>query len=211
VIPVDRILADDPPAVTLDVDGTLLRYERGPPELLAAAFDAVGVEPIFTAEEYVARFEEFAATTDSMTELRRECFATLAAEAGREPTLGRRVANAYAAERDHSNVEPVPGARELLDALADREIPRPVVTNGPPDAQRTKLDAVGFTDRVGPLVFAGHGPPAKPAPEPFEQALRAVGIDPDSDRARRVVHVGDDADDSDGAAAAGLRAVRVDE
>lgn len=211
MIPVERVVAAEPAAVTLDVDGTLVRYERSPAEVLRAAFERVGVEPLFTAEQYVARFEEFAEVTDSMEELRRECFAALAREAGSDPAVGRSVAAAYADERDHANVECVPGAVALVDELADRGIPRAVVTNGPPEAQRTKLESVGLADRVGPKVFAGHGPPAKPDPEPFAVALRAVGIDPESAEAGRVVHVGDSPDDVAGAERAGLQAVRVDE
>lgn len=209
MIPVERVLAADPPAVTLDIDGTLVRYERTPADLLALAFDRLDREPLFTADDYRARFEEFARQTDSMAELRRACFGTLAVEAGADRTIGHEVAQVYDEERDQRNVACLPGVRELVDRLADREIPRPVVTNGTPDAQRTKLDAAGLADRVGPCVFAGHDCPPKPDPEPFERALRAVGIDPTSDRAARVVHVGDSADDADGAQAAGVRFVSV--
>lgn len=210
MIPVERIIESDPPAVTLDVDDTLVTYERSPAEVLAVAFERVGVEPIFTAAEYVSRFEEFGEDADSMEVLRRNCFAALAREADHDPTVGRRVADAYADERDHANVDPVPGAVALLDALDEHDVPRAVVTNGPPRAQRTKLAAVGLADRVGPMVFAGHGPPAKPDPEPFAHALHDIGIDPDGERAARVVHVGDSADDVRGAERAGLRAIRVD-
>lgn len=209
MIPVERILASDPPAVTLDLDDTLIQYRRSPAELLAVAFERVGCGRLFSAQQYRDRFEEFADQTDSMAELRRACFGTLAAEAGAAPAVGHDVARVYSDERDQTNVELLSGVATLLDRLADRDVPRPVVTNGTPDAQRTKLEAVGLTDRVGPVVFAGHDCPPKPDPEPFAHALRAVGIDPASDRARRVVHVGDSDDDADGAAAANLRFVRV--
>lgn len=207
VIPVDRVLASDPAVVTLDIDGTLVRYRRSPDDLIRLAFDRLDTEPLFSGPEYSARFEEFAQQTDSITELRRACFGTLAVEAGGDRETGHAVAEIYDAERDQTNVEPVPGAAELLDRLADRGIPRPVVTNGPPDSQRPKLAAVGFTDRVGPTVFAGHDCPPKPDPEPFERALRAVDLPADTDRT--VVHVGDSDDDADGAANAGVQFVGV--
>jgi HAD superfamily hydrolase (TIGR01509 family) len=192
-------------AVTLDLDDTLVSYRRSPGELLGAAFDTVGVEPLFPVEAYYDRFEEFSEQTDSMTELRRECFATLATERGHDAETGRAVAAAFADERDHGNVEWCRGAERFLDALDERAIPYAVVTNGPPDAQRQKLDAVGLSERAETVVFAGDDCPAKPDPEPVERAVEILGAD-----AARVVHVGDSASDVESAEAAGVGAVVVD-
>lgn len=193
-------------AVTLDLDDTLVSYRRSPGELLRAAFEAVGVEPLFPVEAYYDRFEEFSEQTDSMVELRRECFAALARDRGHDAETGRAVAAAFADERDHGNVEWCRGAEQFLDTLDERAIPYAVVTNGPPDAQRQKLDAVGLSERAETVVFAGHDCPAKPDPEPVERAVAALGVDFDG-----VVHIGDSESDIESAEAAGVGAVLVDD
>ncbi|UIP01042.1 HAD family hydrolase [Halobaculum sp. CBA1158] len=204
----DGAVADvltDAAAVTFDLDDTLVAYRRSPGAVLRAAFDAVGVDPAFEVDAYYDRFAEFNNRTDSMAELREACFAALCAERGRDPELGRRVARAFAAERDHANVAWRPGARDLLDALEAQGVPFAVVTNGPPDAQAEKVRAVGLADRAVDVVFAGHDAPAKPAAEPFESALSSLGVP-----ASAAVHVGDSPQsDAAAALAAGMRAVLV--
>nr|WP_115863086.1 HAD family hydrolase [Halorussus litoreus] len=187
-------------AVLFDLDDTLVEYERSPGQVLDIAFESVGVEPFFAVEEYVDRFEDHLAPDVSIAESRAACFAAIADDRGRAPDLGRRVAGEFADERDQSRVEPLPGARETLDALAaDHALG--VVTNGPPGMQSTKLEAAGLADRFETVVFAGHDAPAKPDPEPFAVALSDLGV-----RADRAVHVGDSmSSDVAGAHAAGLR------
>ena len=189
-------------AVLFDLDDTLIRYRRSSGRLLRESFDAVGVDPIFPVTAYYDRFREFADETDSVAELRRGCFAALCADRGRDPEIGRRVAEVYADERDHREVKWLPGAREALEALGDR-YRLGVVTNSPADAAQQKIDAAGVDAYAETVVFAGHHTPAKPAIEPFDRALDALAVDPD-----RAVHVGDSLrSDVAGANAAGLRSV----
>jgi len=191
-------------AVSFDLDDTLVRYERSPGELLRESFDQLGVEPVFTVGEYVARFDEFAETCDSMDELRVECFAALAAENGAGRDLGRAVARVYSDERDQSNVALVPGAARLLEDLA-REYRLAIVTNGTRDAQREKVEAVSLDRWVETVVVAGHDAAPKPDPEPFDCAVAALDATPAT-----TVHVGDSlGTDVAGAAAAGLASVWV--
>ncbi|WP_277553387.1 HAD family hydrolase [Halobaculum limi] len=192
-------------AVTFDLDDTLVSYRRSPGEVLAAAFETVGVDPLFPVEAYYERFAEFNDQTDSMADLREACFAALAAERGHDSDLGRTVARAFARERDHGNVEWCPGAREVLDTLDAADVSYAVVTNGPPDAQAAKAGAVGVDERAVTVVFAGHDTAAKPDPAPFERALSTLGV-----AAGDAVHVGDSADsDAAGALDAGMGAVLV--
>ncbi|MBB6645025.1 HAD family hydrolase [Halobellus ruber] len=189
-------------AVLFDLDDTLLRYRRSSAALLEESFEAVGVEPVFPVEAYYDQFRRFADETDSVAELRRECFAALCADRGRDPDLGRRVAAVYADERDHRDVEWVAGAHEVVDSFSER-YRLGVVTNSPADSARRKIDAAGVDDYAETVVFAGHDTPAKPAAEPFHRALDALGVDPGS-----AVHVGDSIrSDVAGANAAGLRSV----
>jgi len=172
-------------AVTFDLDDTLVRYERSPGEVLQVAFDRLGVDPLFPVEAYYDRYDEFAAMTDSMRELRAECFAALAAERGHDRHLGREVAAAFAEERDQSNVELLPGAASALDALGE-SVRLGIVTNGAADAQRAKIEAVNLDRWVETTVVAGDEVPPKPDPEPFERAMESLDATPSS-----TVHVGD--------------------
>lgn len=198
---------DDPvEAVLFDVDDTLCRYRRSGEELLALAFDEVGVEPFFRVEAYYGRYDEFMARTEGVDDLRRACFAAIAADDGRDPSLGRAVADAYAAERDHGAVDPLPGALEAVERLAaDHALG--VVTNGAPGMQRQKLAAVGLDDAFDVVVHAGYDVPAKPDPEPFRRALAALDVPPD-----RAVHVGNSlSTDVTGAHGAGIASAWLDQ
>lgn len=189
--------------VLFDVDDTLCEYRRSTAELLDLAFEDVGVEPYFPVKEYLGRYAEFADRTDTVADLRAECFATIAKERGYDPELGRRVAAAFTAERDHGNVRPLPGLEDALDALETAGYRVGVVTNGAPEMQRPKLDGLDLYDRFEVVVHAGYGVPAKPAPDPFHHALDRMGADPG-----RAIHVGNSLTaDIAGAQAAGLRAV----
>ncbi|MUV89698.1 HAD-IA family hydrolase [Halapricum sp. CBA1109] len=171
-------------AVLLDLDGTLCEYVRGKRELLAAAFESEGVDPLFTAADYAERVDSYADRADSMGERRRLCFADLAAENGHDPAVGRAVADAYAAARDHGNVRFLDGAETALSHLADR-YPLGLVTNGGPGMQDPKIDGIGVRERFETVVYAGHDVPAKPAPDPFVVALEDLGVRPE-----RTVYVG---------------------
>jgi len=191
-------------AVLFDLDGTLVEYDRSPGELLDVAFEAAGIEPFFGVEAYIERFDDHLGPGVSIADGRANCFAEIAERRGRDPEVGRRVAAAYAAERDQSRVSALPGAVEALDALAE-DYALGVVTNGPPEMQTTKLSAAGLADRFETVVFAGHDAPAKPDPEPFAVALDELGV-----AAGRAVHVGNSlSSDVAGARAAGVRSAWV--
>lgn len=186
-------------AVLFDLDDTLCRYRRSGSELLEAAFKRTGHEPFITREEYHARYPEFVDDSDSMADLRERCFAAIAESKGRDAAAGRRVARAYADERDHGDVEPLPGVEAAVEAVS--ELPLGLVTNGSPEMQAPKLAALELTDAFDVVVHAGYDAPAKPDPEPFEVALSALDA-----RADRMVHVGNSLEsDVAGAHAAGVR------
>lgn len=191
-------------AVLFDLDGTLCEYRRSSAELLEHAFEEVGIEPIFAVEDYIGAFDDFSGPGITTDELRSNCFAWLADQRGHDPRLGREVAAAYAAERDHTAVDLLPGAVECLDALAaDHHLG--LITNGAPGMQRQKLAALDLDRWFDTAVFAGHDCASKPDPEPFERALSDLGIRPE-----RAVYVGNSLDaDVAGAHAAGVRSVWV--
>jgi putative hydrolase of the HAD superfamily len=100
--------------------------------------------------------------------------------------------------------EASPGASHALGALAARGLRRAVVSNFD---QRLPplLAALGLGRWIERIVLPADASAAKPDPRIFAAALEALGVVP-----AEAVYVGDDpADDHEGAAAAGLRAVDV--
>ena len=192
--------------VVFDLDDTICEYRRSGAEILSLAFESADVEPFFTIEEYGPIADELVTDSDSVVENRRRSFARLAERAGRDPQIGRAVADAYAAERDPTNVQWVPGAEAALDHLDD-SYDLVLVTNGGPREQRAKLRELGIVDRFEAVVYAGYDTAPKPEPEPLERALDAVGTPP-----TRAVNVGDSLRlDVLGAHNAGLRSVWLDQ
>ncbi|MCU4798866.1 HAD family hydrolase [Halobacteria archaeon HArc-gm2] len=192
-------------ALIFDLDDTICEYCRPGSEVLALAFEDVGVDPIFTAEDYYAVFDDYVEDSEDVVENRERCFAVLAEEAGYDPEMGRAVAEAYAAERDQTNVRFLPGAREALETLRVRYTVA-AVTNGGPEMQRAKMEGLGIHDHFETAVYAGYGVAAKPHPEPFEVALDAVGVGPE-----RAIKIGNSLkNDVRGAHNAGLRSVWID-
>lgn len=187
-------------AVLFDIDGTLCEYERTTDDLLPMAFERAGVEEFFSYRDYVDRYEAFLDDSDDIDDHRVRCFVDIAREKGRDPDLARAVARAYAAERDHTRVRWLDGAREVLERF-EGEYGLAAVTNGSPAMQSQKLDALGV-DCFEIVVHAGYDAPAKPSAEPFEAALAAVGATP-----KEAIYVGNSLDaDVVGAHNAGLRA-----
>jgi len=171
-------------AVLFDLDDTICEYRQSVAELVAHSFDAVGVEPFFTTDQYRERFGEYVEECDGVDEIRERSFVALAEERGRDPDLARELAAAYAAERDQADVEFLPGAKEAVETLCER-YRAGVVTNGAPEMQSEKLRSLGIEGRFETVVHAGHDTPAKPDPEPFEVAMEALGMS-----AERAVKVG---------------------
>ncbi|AKH98277.1 HAD family hydrolase [Halanaeroarchaeum sulfurireducens] len=163
-------------AVLFDLDETLVEYERPASTVLGVAFDQLDVEPFFHVSEFRDRYDDFLPQSESVAHLRELVFADIAADAGHDPALGRRLARGYADERDHSRVRLLPGAPDLLDALEDR--PVGLVTNGGPEMQRPKLETTGLDTYFDTIVYAGHDTASKPEPEPFVRALEDLEVDP---------------------------------
>lgn len=81
-------------AVIFDLDGTLCRYRRPGSEILAASFETVGIEPCFTIADYGTIADDYVADSETGQDNRRRCFAALTEEAGHEPDVGYRIAEA---------------------------------------------------------------------------------------------------------------------
>ncbi|WP_255167569.1 HAD family hydrolase [Natrononativus amylolyticus] len=192
--------------VLFDLDGTLCEYRQDAAAVLESAFERAGVSPTFTASDYHARYGDYLEASTDVHDLRVRCFGDLAADAGHDREIGRRVAEAFAEVRDQRAVDLMPGAREVVAAVgADDRYRLGLVTNGDPGMQRQKLAAAGFDDAFETVVYAGYDTAAKPDAEPFEVALEALESAPSS-----AVYVGNSlSSDVAGARAAGVRSVWV--
>jgi HAD superfamily hydrolase (TIGR01549 family) len=190
-------------AVVFDLDGTLCERRRAGGEVLAAAFEEVGVEPLFTLDEYHAKIDVIG-DTGSDVRRRVRCFEALIEEHGRDSTLGSAIADAYEAERDYSDVRFRAGAECALTAL-DERYPLALVTNGGPDTQNEKIAALDIGPYFETIVLAGHETAAKPDPEPFAVTLDTLNVQP-----ANTVYIGNSFEhDIVGAHAAGMQACLV--
>ena len=81
---------------------------------------------------------------------------------------------------------PLPGARELIDALTG-QAQLGIITNGFTELQQVRLERTGFRDAFSPLVISEQVGLAKPDPGIFEHALELMGQPP----REQVLMVGD--------------------
>lgn len=100
----------------------------------------------------------------------------------------------------------LPGALELLDALAADGLPVGAVTNASRALQTGKLARVGLTDRLPLLACVDDVGRGKPDPAMWHRACARLGLAPD-----RVAYLGDELDvDARGARDAGLLGIWFD-
>lgn len=186
-------------AVVFDLDDTLCRQTGETEPRYRAAFDGVGVEPFGEPAELWAALDGAPDPDDHVGYLGAG-FARLAAQHGRPEVDPVALASALVDEFDDAAVEFLPGAEDAL-AAARSTGPVGVLTNGPSDRQRTKVEALGLDDAVDAVVYAGDLPRRKPHVDPFEAILDDLGTP-----AERTLYVGDSLEfDVAGAHNAGLR------
>src|SRR5699024_2359802 len=182
-----------------DLDFTLCKRCWLPESVLTDAFEAVGVTPYVTAADMFAAAGE-AGTAENDVEFYTLCLEAAARRVGVTPKRAAAVARSYHDAIDYADVEFREGAKKVLRAI---DTPIGLVTNGSEKTQRAKLAALGITDAFDTLVFADPENGVKPDPYPFERALSALDVTPDS-----AVHIGDSPRaDVAGANAMGIRSI----
>jgi len=77
-------------------------------------------------------------------------------------------------------VEAIVGARELLETLGERGTPLALVSNSPMVFVRRSLQIVGLEDSFDVILSAHEVPAPKPAPDPYLEACRRLGVAPGS-------------------------------
>jgi putative hydrolase of the HAD superfamily len=186
--------------VCFDLDGTLLTYDHDPDDVLATAFDDVGVEQFCDPTQLWAAADEVEDANDDIDFLTKTF---RAAGERHDATIDSPnvLARAYDDATDHTDVSFRPGAQAALQRA--REHGRVgLITNGGRATQQQKLASLDIHDAFETHVYAGETTPPKPATEPFDQALVALDATPE-----RTLYVGNSLrHDVAGARAAGLQA-----
>jgi HAD superfamily hydrolase (TIGR01509 family) len=174
--------------VLFDFDGTLADSE---PLITASLIHALSAEGFqITAEQVRGVFGP------PLVEMVRQLAGELA-----ETQIERIRAAYFENYNTHQlpNIKPLPGAVELLDALAARQIPIAMVTNKVEPSAARQLDALGWGGRFPVVIGADSGVLAKPAPDPALLALQRLGVP-----ANEAAFVGDQEPDMECAVAAGI-------
>jgi putative hydrolase of the HAD superfamily len=134
---------------------------------------------------------------------RRESWRSALAAVGQDPEAAELLSARYI-EGQRSGHPVLPGAVDLVRQLAEA-VPVALVTNGPPDIQRLKIEQAGVGPYLSAVVISGEIGVGKPDPAVFERALELVGT-----TAEHAVMIGDSWErDVAGALGVGIRAVWI--
>jgi phosphoglycolate phosphatase len=188
-----RAATDGVRAALIDLDGTLLDTA---PELAAAANATLGEFGFAPIEAALVR--DFVGK--GLAALVRRC---LEASLGAPPDgrLQERVEERFAVYYEELNgtlAQPFPGVREGLAALRAQGLLLACVTNKVMRFTAPLLEATGLRGAFQAVVTSDTAGARKPDPEIFRYACWQLGVPP-----ARACVIGDSANDSDGAQAAG--------
>jgi HAD superfamily hydrolase (TIGR01509 family) len=184
-----------PTAVVFDNDGLLLDTESVWTRAEQDLFERRGLD--FTPADKRELVGTSAEIAGGILERRLE-------EPGRAAALIEELNELVVAELEHG-VEAMLGARELLQALRQRGTLIGLVSNSPLVFVRRSLEIVGLEDSFDVVVSAHEVAKPKPAPDPYLEACRRLGIEPGPD----VVALEDSPTGVAAARAAGLTVIGV--
>ncbi|MDY6819197.1 MAG: HAD family hydrolase [Halobacteriales archaeon] len=188
-------------AVLFDLDGTLCRTTQDTQAMYERAFDRIGESPFGEPAALWAALEGPPDHDDEIGYFGAG-FARVAAQHGRSDVDTLALARALVSVIDERAVGFLPGAEAALEAAAAAG-PIGLVTNGPEDRQRAKLESLGIVDQFDTLVYGAELSRSKPHTTPFDRALADLGVTPE-----RTLFVGNSLKyDIAGAQNAGLQTV----
>ena len=159
---------DLPAAVVFDNDGLLLDTESVWTRAEQDLFDRRGTE--FTPADKLELVGTSAEIAGAILERRL-------GEPGRAAELIEELNELVVAELEHG-VEAMIGARELLIRLRERGTPIGLVSNSPPAFVLRSLEIAGFDDQFDVVLSAHEVAAPKPAPDPYLEACRRLGVEP---------------------------------
>jgi len=157
-----------PAAVVFDNDGLLLDTESVWTRAEQDLFERRGLE--FTPADKRELVGTSAEIAGGILEQRL-------GEPGRAAELIEELNDLVVAELEHG-VEAMIGAGELLERLRRRGTPVGLVSNSPLAFVRRSLEIVGFVDRFDVVISAHEVAAPKPAPDPYLEACRRLGVEP---------------------------------
>ncbi|HEY2480333.1 MAG TPA: HAD family phosphatase [Solirubrobacterales bacterium] len=157
-----------PDAVVFDNDGLLLDTESVWTRAEGDLFERHGVE--FTPEHKRELVGTSAAIAGRLIE-------GWLGQQGRAPALMEELNDLVVAELEHG-VEAMVGARDLLRRLKDQGTPIGLVSNSPLPFVTRSLEIVGFEDIFDVVISAHEVAAPKPAPDPYLEACRRLGVEP---------------------------------
>lgn len=187
--------ASPPAAVVFDNDGLLLDTESVWTRAEADLFARRGLE--FTHADKRELVGSSAAIAAGILERRLDA-------PGQARALIEELNALVVAELEHG-VETMLGARELLEKLRGRGTPIALVSNSPLPFVRRSLELAGFATHFDAVVSAHEVAAPKPAPDPYLEACRRLGVEPGPD----VVALEDSPPGVAAARAAGLTVIGV--
>jgi HAD superfamily hydrolase (TIGR01509 family) len=157
-----------PDAVVFDNDGLLLDTESVWTRAEQDLFELRGAE--FTPTDKLELVGTSAEIAGGILERRLD-------EPGRAAKLIEELNELVVAELEHG-VEAMLGARELLERLREQGLPLGLVSNSPLRFVRRSIELAGFEDFFQVILSAHEVAAPKPAPDPYLEACRRLGVDP---------------------------------
>lgn len=157
-----------PDAVVFDNDGLLLDTESVWTRAEEDLFERRGTE--FTPADK----RELVGTS---AEIAGRLLEKRLGEPGRAEALIEELNALVVAELEHG-VEAMIGARELLERLRERGTPIGLVSNSPLRFLRRSIEIVGFEGHFDVVLSAHEVAAPKPAPDPYLEACRRLGVEP---------------------------------
>jgi HAD superfamily hydrolase (TIGR01509 family) len=155
-----------PDAVLFDNDGLLLDTESVWTRAEQDMFDAYGHE--FTAAHKLEMIGKSGPAASKLLE-------GWLGQVGRGVELMAELDQMVVAELEHG-VEAMVGARDLLERLQAQGTPIGLVSNSPLPFVQRSLEIVGFEATFDTLVSGHEVPEPKPAPDPYLEACRRIGV-----------------------------------
>lgn len=157
-----------PDAVVFDNDGLLLDTESVWTRAEEDLFDRRGTE--FTPADKRELVGTSAEIAGGVLERRL-------GEPGRAAELIEELNVLVVAELEHG-VEAMIGARELLERLRERGTPIGLVSNSPLRFVQRSIEIVGLEGHFDVVLSAHEVAAPKPAPDPYLEACRRLGVEP---------------------------------
>ena len=157
-----------PDAVVFDNDGLLLDTESVWTRAEEDLFERRGLE--FTPADKLELVGTSAEIAGGILERRL-------GEPGRAEELLEELNAIVVAELEHG-VEAMVGARELLERIREQGVPIGLVSNSPLRFVKRSIEIVGFEGHFDVVLSAHEVAAPKPAPDPYLEACRRLGVEP---------------------------------